>query len=364
MTDKRAADRDFDALPKWVPSYAFRYLAHTEKGVPIRALARHSQCHASTILRQIRRVESRRDDPLIDEALNALGQYLSQTAASIDSKETFEMTISETLTPRTDAALNEAAMPILQELSNAGAVLAVAADMEKAVVVRDGPKGTSHRKAIVDRAIAQAMALNDWISCQKPGRISRYNITAAGRAALGEILAQTENAAQGFSEAQVGSDPEGNSSAPRPPRRMRFATHESPLAVLARRRDKQGQPFLSSDLVSAGERLREDFEIAQMGAKTTQNWDRFLTAGVTGGAAGNIGRSGDAQKRLDAAFAALGEGLADVALRCCCFMEGMELAEKRLGWPARSGKVVLRIALIRLREHYDMARSKKSELIG
>ena len=58
----------------------------------------------------------------------------------------------------------------------------------------------------------------------------------------------------------------------------------------------------------------------------------------------------------------LGPGLGDVALRVCCFLEGVEAAEKRLGWSARSGKIVLRIALQRLAQHYQ--RQKGSDLIG
>ena len=60
-------------LPAWVPQGAKHYLAHTEVGLPIRELARKCGCHASTILRQIRRFETRRDDPLIDAALRKLG---------------------------------------------------------------------------------------------------------------------------------------------------------------------------------------------------------------------------------------------------------------------------------------------------
>lgn len=59
--------------PTWVPQDAWRYLAHTEAGLPIRALARSAGCHASTVLRQIRRLENRRDDLLVDEALRRLG---------------------------------------------------------------------------------------------------------------------------------------------------------------------------------------------------------------------------------------------------------------------------------------------------
>ena len=40
-------------------------------------------------------------------------------------------------------------------------------------------------------------------------------------------------------------------------------------------------------------------------------------------------------------------------MRCCCCLEGLEAAEKRLGWSARSGKIVLRIALMRLHQHYE-----------
>ena len=60
------------AVPGWVPEGAKRYLAHTECGRSIRELARRAGCHASTVMRQIRRIETRRDDPLVDAALAAL----------------------------------------------------------------------------------------------------------------------------------------------------------------------------------------------------------------------------------------------------------------------------------------------------
>ena len=51
------------------------------------------------------------------------------------------------------------------------------------------------------------------------------------------------------------------------------------MAALARRKDRDGTAFLSEALVTAAERLREDFELAQMGPRVAQNWDNFLTAG-------------------------------------------------------------------------------------
>ena len=51
-------------------------------------------------------------------------------------------------------------------------------------------------------------------------------------------------------------------------------------------------------------------------------------------------------------------------LRCCCYLEGLEAAEKKLGWSARSGKIVLRIALMRLKQHYDETTGPGGGLIG
>ena len=105
----------------------------------------------------------------------------------------------------------------------------------------------------------------------------------------------------------------------------------------------------------AGERLREDFELAQRGVATSQNWDSCLTGGVAGGKPTDGILHGPAAARARIAFALseLGPGLGDMALRCCCYLEGLEMAERRMGWSARSGKIVLRIALQRLRRHYD-----------
>ena len=61
------------SVPSWVPQGAMLYLAHTEQGSSIRALARQNGCHASTVLRRIRNIETRRDDPMVDEALRRLG---------------------------------------------------------------------------------------------------------------------------------------------------------------------------------------------------------------------------------------------------------------------------------------------------
>ena len=371
-------------LPDWVPVGAQHYLAHTEQGAPIRALAREAGCHASTILRQIRKVEMRRDDPLVDAALRKLsagdavrvqqsikGKNSKQTPQSTDDALTNAVPNEETLT--------QEAPRVLRRLCESGAVLAVAEEMEKAVVVRDTASGGTARTAIVDAALAQAMALKDWITPTNSGRVVRYHITVSGRAALAEMLKGARGAVAQASDGRndhAGKDAsidaewhehaEISQESPRR-QRMRYALSESPLVALARRRDQDGKPFLSDALVHAGERLREDFELAQMDSRITQNWDSFLSAGGSQGARADTGASSaslDARARVATALGHLGPGLSDVVLRCCCYLEGLETTEKRLGWSARSGKIVLRIALIRLSRHYDETIGSKGAMIG
>ncbi|MCA0960861.1 DUF6456 domain-containing protein [Salipiger bermudensis] len=359
-------------FPAWVPEEARHYLAHTVAGEAIRKLARDAGCHASTVLRQVRRMETLRDDPLVDGALRRLGAMRPQAMAVPPTKEfgaMNEMTGHETAPD--EVKLAREARRVLRRLCESGAVLAVAAEMDKGVVVRDSGEGGSTRTAVVDAPIAQAMALKGWIACDAPGRISRYRITSAGRAALGRLLAEQETKLRGFAESQAGFD-SGRAAEEAmqaeeddPKTRRRNLMHEVPLALLARRRDKDGAPFLSDELVRAGERLREDFELAQMGPRVTQNLDQFLTAGVDRGVSGG-GQSGPdaARARLTAALRELGPGLGDVALQCCCYLEGLELTEKRMGWSARSGKIVLRIALQRLHRYYDDLNARGGGMIG
>jgi hypothetical protein len=93
---------------------------------------------------------------------------------------------------------------ILRRLCETDAVLAVAQDLDRAVVLRPGPDGEQTRTAVVDRSVAQAFLVKDWISCLKAGRIARYTITAAGKAALRRLLDEDRRrrqAALGFAEA-------------------------------------------------------------------------------------------------------------------------------------------------------------------
>ncbi len=357
-------------VPAWVPEGAQPYLDHTESGRSIRDIGRSAGCHASTILRQIRRVEMRRDDPLVDAALQSLAQ--SHFSLTEFKNPAFAVVTSEENRPGSqNAEFEREALRVLRRLCETGAVLAVAEDMDKAVVVRDNGEGGTTKTAVVDCRTAQALALNDWISCDNPGRISRYRISSAGRTALSHLIAEVENRARtqnefGMAESQTSFTPANSGTYTSNQPKVRYNTVESPLIALARRRDKSGKPFLDETLVGAGERLREDFELAQIGPQITQNWDRFLTCGGRGDfvSDAHIGQGhSSARDRVTKALSDLGPGLSDVALRCCCYLEGSELAEKRMGWSARSGKIVLRIALQRLKRHYQ-DQAEQDRMIG
>jgi lambda repressor-like predicted transcriptional regulator len=363
-------------LPTWLPDAVRLYVDHTEDGLSLRALARRDGCHASTVMRTVRRYERRREDPLMDEALDALARSAAWPVYPV-KKEPNPMTAAPRPQPGTvdDLTLNREGLRILRRLSEPGASLAIATDMEKAVVMRAFPDGRCARLAVVDRVVAQAFVLQDWISLRKAGRVASYELSAPGKAALKRLMEAEDQArmAGGLAEAPMAFADQHRIWGERVvmgeegPRRVRHNLAESPVTVLGRRREKDGRPFLEPSLVEAAERLREDFEVAQMGPRVAQNWERFLTGGDRGSFHGEGGLAQGpkaARDRVASALRDLGPGLGDVALRVCCFLEGIETAEQRMGWAARSGKIVPRIALQRLRRHYDETYGKHGPKIG
>jgi Domain of unknown function (DUF6456) len=125
---------------------------------------------------------------------------------------------------------------------------------------------------------------------------------------------------------------------------------ESPLGWLKRRRLINGRQF------DAGEQLRGDYMRAQLAPRTTMKWDATPVARRGGAPLASDPSTAQlaAKRRFDAATAAVGPGLSDILWRVVCEGQGMEASEAALGWPARSGRVVLTLALDRLADHYGM----------
>ncbi|MGA7118284.1 MAG: DUF6456 domain-containing protein [Hyphomicrobium sp.] len=147
-----------------------------------------------------------------------------------------------------------------------------------------------------------------------------------------------------------------------PPRDARpgINADESPLAWLRRRLGKDGSALISDAQFQAGERLRADFSFAQLGPRVTANWDGALGA-AAGGRRGTSGGGVDiadsvlaARERVNRALSAVGPELASILVDVCCFLKGLEDLERSVGWPQRSGKIVLQIALTSLARHYGI----------
>ena len=135
----------------------------------------------------------------------------------------------------------------------------------------------------------------------------------------------------------------------RPTRSVMFNAAESPLGWLLAR------GLVTRRQYEAGERLRTDWERAQLAPRVTMSWDAAPVARGRGGSAAAPDLSGaqiDAKRRFHNAVAAAGPGLADILWRVGCAGEGMRDAEPALGCPARAGKLVLTFALDRVAAYY------------
>jgi hypothetical protein len=121
---------------------------------------------------------------------------------------------------------------------------------------------------------------------------------------------------------------------------------ESPLGWL------HAHGHLDDRLFAAGERLRSDYERAQLSPNVTMRWEPVRISGVGGGRLAPGERQIAARQRFAGAIAAAGKGLEDILWRVVCSCETVPAAEKALEWPARSGKLVLRLALDRVADFY------------
>ena len=140
--------------------------------------------------------------------------------------------------------------------------------------------------------------------------------------------------------------PRGQGGARRSRRSVTVNLAESPLGWL------HAHGHLDDRLFAAGERLRSDYERAQLAPSTTMRWDpvRAKTTGEQELTAGE--RQMAARGRFNGALAAAGKGLEDILWRVVCAGETIATAEKALQWPSRSGKLVLKLALDRVAGFY------------
>lgn len=191
-------------------------------------------------------------------------------------------------------------------------------------------KGVSLRTASAPDALVEALRLRGYVRYLPAARASRRAvITPMGQAFLGDA-----------------SEAAGQPAAP-------VVNHgESPLAWLRSRQGRSGVPMIDEAQFLAGERLRHDITLAGLLPRVTGAWAPRVDGGADGLSPSDVRLA--AQQRLAAAQRAIGPEFSGLLIDFCGFLKGLEEIETERQWPARSAKVVLRLALSALARHYRL----------
>jgi len=231
-----------------------------------------------------------------------------------------------------------AARRVLRRLSSAPAWLEPLADGDYALRMRGKPMGTR-----VAASLAGEMRKRGWLDAraETPGG---FVLSDAGE---GWFL-RTQNISEPFA-AQHQLRRTGLMAAPGGERSVIVNDGESTLGWLKKR------GIVDAVQHDAGERLRRDYTLAQIAPRMGIDWEApVVTGSRTNRSAAISDAALAAKQRFAAAMKATGPGLSDLLFDVCCHLTGLEDAERAKGWPRRSAKVVLQIALERLAVHYGM----------
>lgn len=197
-----------------------------------------------------------------------------------------------------------------------------------------------------------------WMQQQGLVKVDSDCLVALTREAANWVLRNTQNVEpmDGFKKqhqklAQVEIvDPQGLSQC------VSAVDPESPLAWLMARKDKSGVPFLSDAHYAAGERLRLDYGRADLSPQMGMNWcaNGRQSSSVRSGVCDANDAALDARDRVNKALNAVGPELVGPLLDVCCYLRSLSDVEKSYNWPARSGKLILKLSLQALARHYGL----------
>lgn len=251
--------------------------------------------------------------------------------------------------------VGRAAMGLLAALADTGAYGCVDDEGRgERLIVAAPRRGISVRVASFPVAAGKALCADGlalWARGARSGR-ERLEITEVGRARLAR------------ESAPDGVDPFLAQHKPLVRRRaddgasieeVTIDQAESPLAWLASRKGPGGAPLVDAASLEAGERLRRDLTFASMLPRVTANWS--AAARGQSGAGGAMTYSDvaiAARQRVEAAMDFVGGDFAGLLFDVCGFLKGLETIETERGWPRRSAKLVLVLALRQLARHYGL----------
>lgn len=213
------------------------------------------------------------------------------------------------------------------------------------------PKGDRRRRPLA-RLEAEAVRRLCSDGALEPADGGGFALSAAGRRRVRREAAAPAEAFQAQHQvrgARAVADPHGAAAV------RRANLGESALDWLMRRAGPAGERFLSSSEYAAGRRFQDDCELAGRDGPATSDWLRAPGGRGAGPAEPGLAPARRARVRIAGAMDALGPDLADVIRRACLTQDGLEAIERDKGWPRRSGKVALKLALARLAQFYSCA---------
>jgi hypothetical protein len=255
-----------------------------------------------------------------------------------------------------EGAMSRDAARLLRALAATGAYAVCDASPDGGVILRAVKDGISVGGGRHPSAAAAELVDRDLAARERAlSGVTRLRISDAGIARLkrqGAAADETFRAQHDdIVDGQVGVGAETT--------RVRIDASESPLAWLRRRTDRHGDPLIDAAEFQAGERLRRDLTSACMLPNVTVNWDAPAVDVSPGSRdpASQSDRVIAARQRATQALDAVGSDLAGLLLDLCGFLKGLERIERERSWPPRSGKVVAKLALGRLADHYGLERA-------
>jgi hypothetical protein len=177
-----------------------------------------------------------------------------------------------------------------------------------------------------------------------------FVLTEAGRAALRRDAAA--HAAESYLHqhrpvvARVVMDADGD------PRDVRAIESSGALKRLKSMRAADGAPWLSHEELAAAARLHDDWMLGQAGLIGGSDWSAPPRGGSARGPGnareGAMAAQCDARARVADALQSLAGPLRRVVERVCLYEDGLEALERAENWPARSGKIALKLGLAQL----------------
>ena len=239
----------------------------------------------------------------------------------------------------------EAVERALMRLARGGAVLAVYGDGGGYGVF---PHGDRRRRPTARIAGADVRALLSEGALEERGG-DGFVLSAAGAARARREAARTAESYLAQHAAIEDRDLVSHDGAMRRARALAPSTVIRRLSAL---RDNRGQPWLSAAEIAAAGHLRAHWEAGQAGLLRGSD----LTAAPMGAVARGPSNAAermlaarcDARRQTAEALDALAQPLRRVVESVCLREEGLEMLERAEGWPARSGKLALKMGLAQL----------------